>query len=94
MKIPKNIKTGGINTTVSIVPPHKTNDKTGQFISINRIIYIRNDADQEVMEECLLHEIIESIDYDNDLGLPHQTISTLSICLYQILKDNNLNFRE
>ena len=45
------------------------------------------------LEETLLHEIIEAIHMSCDMGLEHQTISTLAVELYQVLVDNKIFFR-
>ena len=54
--------------------------------TFNSRIHISEGLKQDQYGECLLHEIIETIDGECDLGMNHQTIATLSSCLYQIIK--------
>lgn len=53
-------------------------------------ILINNSMCDEEKQSTLLHEIIEVINQQNDLQLPHQTIQTLENSLYQVLNDNQL----
>lgn len=55
-------------------------------------IFIHSSSKKEGMMKALLHEILEVIDDDYELKLPHQTITILESALYQVLKDNKLKF--
>ncbi len=55
-------------------------------------ITISSNINPQVQEVTLLHEIIEIINNICDLALPHQTISTLETNLFQVIRDNKLDF--
>lgn len=59
--------------------------------AINAII-INSSYPAEIQSMTLLHEIIEAINHNFELGLEHNQICTLEEGLYQVLKDNNLCF--
>ena len=40
--------------------------------------------------ECFMHEVVEAINYQYELGLPHNKITILGEVLYQIIKENKL----
>jgi len=42
----------------------------------------------------LLHEIIETIKSLNNLDMDHKNLSVLSESLFQVIRDNKLDFRE
>lgn len=46
------------------------------------------DGSRDLLEETLLHEILEAINIMNDLQLDHTTLSTISQAYYQVLKCN------
>lgn len=41
-------------------------------------------------EECLMHEIVEALNYHLELRLEHEKITQLGEGLYQVLKDSGL----
>ena len=92
MKIPKSLKIGGFNYKVIYRKRYKNDGVSvfGNQCSSTHQIWIESDIPVQRQEEVLLHEIIESIDTDNELKLEHTQISALSNCLYQALKDNGL----
>ena len=89
MKIPSKIKISGQEYSVSQV---RGMADSGNSDTSNNIILIKEDMAQTEKESCLLHEIIEVINANNDFNLNHQTIQTFENCLYQVLKDNKLEF--
>jgi len=60
----------------------------GTFCGNDSIIKLDNDLKLEVEQKTLLHEIIESINYQFELDLEHNKISTLETALFGIIKDN------
>ena len=48
----------------------------------------------ECQESTLLHEIIEVINGQNDLGLKHWQVSVLETGLWQVLKENGLRLEK
>jgi hypothetical protein len=61
----------------------------------NLSIILKNEPSRpEVSQaEVFLHEIIEAIDWRNELELPHQAKTILSTNLLDLIRTNNLDFR-
>ncbi len=91
MKIPQTLKIGGINYQV-IVEPIKMHGASncGSCNNAVAVITINSEDNNQIQETTLIHEIIEAINGNYDLQLPHQTIATLETSLYQVLMDNRL----
>ena len=92
MIIPDKIKIYG-RTFEIIKSDRNKNDGVNNSGSVNtffQTIWIDNTAHIEVQESTLIHEILEAIDKDNDLGLSHTQLCVLENGLYQTLKDNDL----
>jgi len=96
MKIPRTLKIGGKKIRVVV---HISNDvddveDIGEWDGHYYIIQLDKlkNAPIERIEECFLHEIIEAINGLYELNLSHWKINTLSEVLYQIIKDNKLDF--
>lgn len=43
---------------------------------------------EDALKETLCHEILEMLTYMCDIEMEHQTLSTLSCALFQVLNDN------
>lgn len=95
MKIPDKIKLGAHNITIQKVPMSEI-ENGGLFDSLNYNIRLRNDINEPESKrsECFLHEIIESIRYIHNMEINHKEVTTLSECLFQVIRDNNLIFSE
>jgi hypothetical protein len=87
MKIPKKLKIGG--HTVEVIITDKES-KSGTCYGFKNYITIHAEAVESIQEVSLIHEILEYITGGNDIELSHQSLSTISEGLYQVLKDNNL----
>lgn len=95
MKIPDNIKIGGVYYRV---------DKTGEPIIVNGIkhigsfdyqnavIKISNNIDEQVMKKVFLHEVMHAIINDANLefseSLEERVADLIAVSLYQIFVDN------
>ena len=95
MKIPEQLKIGGHWYEIKF--NENRENETGNehpASSYSRVNKIWIDKNQTIsrQESCLLHEIIEMLNYEFQLGLEHKVISQLDSGLYQVLKDNKLNF--
>ena len=92
MKIPKQIKIGGHICKIIFRDRVKEDgiDHLGSYNVRCSKIWIANDLTKSQQESTFLHEIIEAIDYCNQLELNHKQITTLEHNLYQVLKDNKL----
>ena len=93
MEIPESIKIAGLDWKVVLDEHMGAEDKCfGQMRPVRQEIAIIAHAAEQRQEETLLHEIIEAIKDHCCLELDHQTLSTLSAQLHQVLKDNRLKF--
>jgi len=93
MEIPNNIKILGKSITVKKVHPIDI-DGSGDWDGTWQTIRLESIDDpkfpESKMAEAFLHEIIEALNDFCDLKIPHQTISTLSETLFQVIRSNNL----
>ena len=94
MKIPKDIKIGGIVYDIEFV--NEINDDihnaeySGRVIYKNSKIKILGSYPVERQFRTLLHEIIHIIDEDLKIGFEENAICRLEAGLFGVLKDNNL----
>lgn len=70
------------------------NTHIGSTVMISQKIWLDTETHKQQQEETLIHEIIETIDTMCELGLEHPDMSVLSSALYQVLKENKLQFGE
>lgn len=92
MGIPKELKIGGINYDVEVVPWQDVPGALGEHNGAKQRIRISADQSLDMQESALLHEIIEALNYMYSLNLKHSQIEVLESTLYQVLKDNALGF--
>ncbi|MFT9493405.1 hypothetical protein [Anaerosolibacter sp.] len=93
MGIPKEIKIGGYDYTVSMENSlSRDNNAFGMSCGNAQTIKIDATLPKQNQESTLLHEIIEQINFRYELRLPHEQITILESALYQVLKDNKLSF--
>ncbi len=94
MKIPKTLKIGGKKIKVKIVKDLSYENAIGIWESEYYTITLEENgiAPIEKLEECFLHEIVEAINGLYELKLSHYKITVISEVLFQILKDNKLDF--
>jgi len=95
VNIPKAIKSGGHWIKVEKVPTRNI-DNSGTFDTYHRLIRIREDVGipESVIAETFLHEILEVIKICNNLEIDHTHLTILSEHLFQIMRDNRLNFSD
>ena len=95
-KLPKEIKVGG--QIYQIIEKDRIKEdgivSYGTHDGRQSKIWIASDVSQRQKETTLLHEIIESINFANQLELKEQQIWILENNLYQVLKDNKLGFQD
>jgi len=93
-KLPNNIKILGNTYKVIYQSVSKTgNDTFGGHGGMYRTIWINTTLSHQCQESTILHEIIEAINFHLNLELKHKTINQLEAALYQVLKDNKLEFK-
>jgi hypothetical protein len=91
MKIPSTLKIGATIYEIVSQPSEANGEKhLGYCNSGVAKIWIDNNANHQVQESTLVHEILEAIKGGYCLELDHQTLGTLAEVLYQVLKDNEL----
>jgi len=93
MKIPEKLKIGGHVVDVRIVSSTEMPTKLGQSMEQLNFIRVWDGMPESQTASTLLHEIIEYIDAHYELKLEHPKISTLAQALFQILRDNDLDFK-
>ncbi|NPV54522.1 MAG: hypothetical protein HPY71_13570 [Firmicutes bacterium] len=90
--LPKNVKIGG--EVFEVVEAEAALDPRafGEMDYKKARLVIDKDLKPAAKMSVLLHEILEAINYMNQLNLEHRTIMTLEHDLYQVLHDNQLCF--
>jgi hypothetical protein len=63
----------------------------GDFRAKNQTIRLAQDLCKDQVLSTLLHEIIEAVNYHNQLKLEHQQIMVLEVGLYEVLKVNGVD---
>ena len=93
MKIPSIIKSGGHRIKTEEVL-NKDIDSPGEYNNYYKVIRIRKDIGipEDVIAETFLHELLEVIRVCNNLEINHTHLTVLSEGLFQIIRDNNLDF--
>ena len=96
MNIPNKVKIGGhIYDVVSMHDHLRVGDGCFGLCDHNNHRILIDRKLPESRQQCtLLHEIIEAINEQYELGLIHPTICTLEQSLYQIFIDNNFIKKE
>lgn len=93
MKMPEKIKIVGYQVTISeVLDMVSDRARVGEYSPRTQEIQIESTFTEQYKEEVLIHEILEAIKSLFDLKIPHDALSTLSIVLHQVLKDNDLDF--
>lgn len=93
MQIPEKVKVLGHDYTILMVDLNET-DQFGTMNQNTLTIRLNKNKAQSQINETLLHEIIEALNHDLEIGLEHHQISEIEAGLYQVLKDNKLHFDE
>ena len=93
MKIPDKLKIGGHVVDVRVVASREMPTKLGQSMGQLNFIRVWDGMPESQIASTLLHEIIEHFDALYELKLEHPKISTLTEALFQVLRDNDLDFR-
>lgn len=95
MQIPQYIVINGIDYKVVEENHMASGDGLfGQARFIKQEIAIDKELSLSRKFQVLLHEIIEVINMDCELKLEHNQITTLATQLYQVLKNNEIDFTE
>ena len=93
MKIPDKIKVGGHWITIEKVGDKELESDLGSFNNWYQLIRInKTDTDENLQAETFLHEILEAIKKKFEIETKHQDLTIISEILFQIIRDNNLDF--
>lgn len=93
MRIPEKILIGAHDFRVDLIEDDTRFNKMGEICCANNVISLKNiGISESAQAETLLHEIIEAIDYSNELRLDHHKICTLSEQIFAVIRNNNLDF--
>lgn len=90
MKLPKVLKIGGHTITVTLAD--LGGDTDGDFSTEKNEIRIHNKLPPSQMGATLLHEIMHALNAQFHKDMEHIILESLSQQLYQVLKDNKLQF--
>ncbi len=92
MQIPDKIKIGGFDYEIVKINREEESgtNNPGSHSAQFQKIWVDTHTLQSQQERVLLHEIIEAVNYYNELDLSHTQICVLEYNLYQVLKDNKL----
>lgn len=95
MKIPNQIKIGGHLIPI-VLHDSREIDNPGEFNIYHQRIRLRKDPEirQDIVDEAFLHEIFEAIKNLNNLTIDHTHLTVFSEMLFQVIRDNDLDFRE
>jgi len=95
MQIPKRIKIGGLVFKVELHDNLTTGQGSyGQMRPVDMKIVIDSTIAKPMQESTFLHEIIEVLNTNLELGMEHKVISAMESGLYQVIKDNPGMFRD
>lgn len=57
----------------------------------HQIIYIRNSINDQMKVSTLLHEVIEAINFQLELNMPHRVICGIEVGINQVVTENSIN---
>lgn len=88
MKIPQRVQILGQEFKIEFIKDSKKTDFVGRcFPNANKIQLVEDLPDDKLFQ-TYLHEVLHAIDINLNMGLKHKQIDTLSVALYQFIKDN------
>jgi len=91
--IPEKLKIFGHDYVVMMHDQDEVgNYHLGTHIHRSTEILINRSQSKTQMESTLIHEIIEALNVYQELNLKHDQVVRLETGLYQVLKDNKLDF--
>lgn len=96
MTIPDKIKIGGLVYSVELVDTvDLTDHNTAGIVSYSlQKILIDNHMGLDFTNKVFLHELLHVMFKHCGLDQDESVIDRLAYCLYEVLKENDINFRE
>lgn len=94
MVIPDTLNVLGQTVTIRMLSDADMAGNCGLSQAYSNSIKINNSLPADKIGHTLLHELFHQLDDMCKLKMKHDTLDVLSMALYQVLKENNLNFKE
>jgi hypothetical protein len=92
MDIPSKLNILGHDYNVDLTNDLLCTETMGVHCKDKSKIVVCADISESQQASTLLHEIIEAINSMQEIGLEHQQICQIEAGLFQVMKNNNLNF--
>ena len=92
MRIPRKVRILGQIYTVQYKDEMEGDMGECDYVN-NRITLLKGMSEEKLMQ-TFLHEIVHAIEKSMNLNLKEQQVDNISLGLYQILKENNISFRQ
>ena len=90
MRIPKQIKIGGLKYRVKVVKEiDKKDELSGETDNQKLIISLQSGQKQQALEVTFLHELFHAI----NLNLDEKEVEYLAMAFYQVMRDNPRVFK-
>ena len=93
MKLPDKLKIGGHVVDVRVVSSREMPEKLGESTEMLNIIRVWDGLPESQTTAIFLHEVVERINSQYELKMEHRQITGLAEALFQILRDNYLDFK-
>jgi Zn-dependent peptidase ImmA (M78 family) len=94
MHIPSEISVMGQTVTIRMLSDADMAGNCGLSQAYSNSIKINNSLPPDKQGHTFLHELLHQMDDMLKLKMKHDTIDVLSMAMYQVLKENNINFKE
>lgn len=89
MNLTPKIKIGGVTYAIILSPDLELMEKcTGKVDFTKAQIHLEESLDPKMMMATIIHEILETINEENEYKLPHRTIQSMATQLFQVIEDN------
>jgi hypothetical protein len=93
MIIPESIRFMGCDYEIRICEEEEIPGLSGQYAQWWSLIRLAKNSEQQ-MAATLMHEIIEMICRNLEVGLEHDKITIIADSLFHIFRDNQLEFHK
>lgn len=93
MKIPSKLNVLGQEVTVTFKDDAEIEGNCGLSKSFSNSIDINNSLKSDKIGHTFIHELLHQIDDMCQLDIKHKKIDVLAMALYQVFKDNDIEFK-
>lgn len=94
MQIPDTLNVLGQTVTIRMLSDVDMAGNCGLSQAYSNSIKINNSLPSDKQGHTFVHELLHQLDDMCKLKLKHDTLDVLSMAMYQVLKENNINFKE